>query len=88
MKKKADLELTAVISSYSASVISTNGFFSTLPTVLMAMSGLPTAAIASANSASTAPAVVRSPWKATPSAPAALIAATVSSAAALVAALL
>ena len=49
-KKNADLELTALISSYSVSLISVMGFFSTLPTVLMAMSGLPTAAMASANS--------------------------------------
>ncbi|CFN72122.1 Uncharacterised protein [Bordetella pertussis] len=47
-KKNADLALTAAISSYSASLISENGFFSTLPTVLMAMSGRPTAATASA----------------------------------------
>ena len=50
-KENADLALTALISSYSASLISVKGFFNTLPTVLMAMSGLPTAAMASANSA-------------------------------------
>lgn len=59
-KKKADLLFTALISSNSASLISTIGFFSTLPTVLIAMSMLPIAALASANSFSTALAVVRS----------------------------
>ena len=87
-KKKAVLELTAVISSYSDSLISENGFFSTLPTVLMAMSGLPTAAMASVKSFSTAAADVRSPCKATACAPLACIALTVASASALEAALL
>ncbi|MNL84256.1 hypothetical protein D3C87_2121750 [compost metagenome] len=80
--------MTALISSYSASVISTKGFFSTLPTVLTAMSMLPSAALASAKSFSTLAALVRSPEKAWAAAPVALIAATVSSAAAFVAALL
>ncbi len=78
-KKKAVFELTAVISSYSASLISVKGFFSTLPTVLIAMSGRPIAAIVSAKSFSIAAAEVRSAWKATASAPAARIAASVSS---------
>ena len=59
-KKKADLELTAVILSYSASVMSTIGFFNTLPTVLIAISMPPSAALASAKSFSIAPAPVRS----------------------------
>ena len=80
--------MTPLIASNSASLISSIGFLSTLPTVLTAMCGLPTAATVSAKSLSTAPAAVRSPWKAMPSAPAALIAATVSSAAGLVDALL
>ncbi|MNE65683.1 hypothetical protein D3C80_1611870 [compost metagenome] len=88
MKKKAVLALTALIASYSASEISTIGFFSTLPTVLMAMSGLPIAATASAKSLATALAVVRSAWNAMASAPAALTAATVASASGLDAALL
>lgn len=50
MKKNADLLLTANISSYSASLISVKGFFSTLPTVLIAMSILPKRCFASSNS--------------------------------------
>ena len=87
-KKNAAFELTAVISSYSASVISVKGFFSTLPTVLIAMSGRPTAATASANSFSMAPAELRSACNATAWAPSCFTAATVASASALVAGLL
>lgn len=50
---------------------STMGFFNTLPTVLIAMSGLPTTEIASAKSFSIAPALVRSPRNAISCAPAA-----------------
>ena len=88
MKKNADLLLTANISSYSASLISVNGFFSTLPTVLIAMSILPKRCFASSNSFSTAAAVVRSPWNVAASAPAARTATAVSSACACDAALL
>jgi hypothetical protein len=87
-KKKAVLALTALIASYSASLISSIGFLSTLPTVLIAMSGRPTAATASANSFSIAAAVLRSACRATACAPAACTAATVASASARVAALL
>lgn len=87
-KKNADLALTSLIWSYSASLMSTIGFLSTLPTVLMAMSGRPMASTTSANSFSMAPARVRSAWNATAWAPAALIAAIVASASAFVESLL
>ncbi|MNE80283.1 hypothetical protein D3C80_1768370 [compost metagenome] len=87
-KKNAVFALTALIWSYSASLISSIGFFSTLPTVLIAMSGRPTAATASANSRPIAVAEVRSACNATAFAPAACTAATVASASAWVAALL
>ncbi|SKV92504.1 Uncharacterised protein [Mycobacteroides abscessus subsp. abscessus] len=86
--RNADLALTALAESYSSSVISVNGFLMTLPTVLMAISGRPTAATVSANSLLTASPVVRSPWNATAFAPAVCTAATVSSAASLLEGLL
>ncbi|KAG0919115.1 hypothetical protein G6F32_016341 [Rhizopus arrhizus] len=87
-KNNAAFALHALSSSYSASRISSNGVFGPLPTVLMAMSGRPTAATASANKRSIAAAEVRSPRRATDVLPAACTAATVASASAWVAALL
>jgi hypothetical protein len=87
-KEVGGLGVDVEIESYSASVVSTIGLRSTLPTVLTAMSTLPNTSIAAANSFSTLSGTVRSPWTLTAFAPDSCIWATVLSASASVAALL
>src|SRR5581483_485831 len=88
MKKYAAFALMANIVSYSSSVVSTNGFLSTLPTVLTAMSTRPYRLTAPSNSLTTSETLVRSPWMANAFPPAAWTAFTVSSAEAFVPSLL